>query len=271
MISEPTPNKHESPAKQLRAFYIFWALNAFAFIIASIILYRLDGLGNTNDGRQLQGRIIGSVTWAPLLSLFIAYIVSKIRKQGISYGLAIIILLVGYTNSIKGILKEYNRQIEKSNISEKPQMSVEDKMEIVKLSSMFITSPEAITTKEYISWWGLFLKYKISAQDMNMTLSKAIKYHELFLDDALITCHTHQPTKSRERERLEKELIKNGIASEFQIIQKDDAMRKIAAGERVIFDDGMKDVVTSENLRISLKSITVANEKLRELFSKEWR
>lgn len=100
--------------KRLVTKYIFWGLNAVAFIVGAYILYRLKK--SPINSPVLQGYIIGCFVAPCLFSLLFAGIVSLIRRQKtISYGLAITVLLLVHSTTIKRLNEEFKNNYKLAN------------------------------------------------------------------------------------------------------------------------------------------------------------
>jgi len=93
-----------------------------------------------------------------------------------------------------------------------------------------------------------------------------VDYMKLFYKDALESIQVGVVVASFEREKMERELLKNGIMTEERQIQNQNIIEKIAKGLPMTTPQG--DIIFTKDMIIStLTNINEANERIKTLFN----
>ena len=155
----------------------------------------------------------------------------------------------------------------------------DERTRVEKLMVAALTNPSSPTNADRAEMSSLVRKMvggNATAGDLESALEPirkrvtgvAIKYQGLFWDDARQALAFRRPTKSVDREAYEKELVAEGLMTEFRVRQNEALMENIAYGRPVTLPGGAGSMVLDEGAVSSAAArVAAASARLETLLT----
>jgi hypothetical protein len=148
--------------------------------------------------------------------------------------------------------------------------SAEAKEQLRSLWRRGIEDPDSLPEVKARQWELLKEHGRATAEFVEVaraSLSAQLRYQELFWEDAAVALRTGKPFKSPERERLEKELLKEEFANQDAFAENDAMIADIAAGKPVLIADDVMGVMTAELIEATIADAPRRRAALDELLT----
>jgi hypothetical protein len=150
------------------------------------------------------------------------------------------------------------------------QASEEAKKELRSLWRRGIEDPDSLPEVKARQWQLLKEHGRATPEFIEVartSLSAQLCYQELFWEDAAVALQTGKPLKSPERERVEKELLKEESANEDEFAENDAMIADIAARRPVLLADDVMGVMTAELIEATIADAPRRRAALEELLT----
>lgn len=182
-------------------------------------------------------------------------------------GMALAVVLIAAGSA--QVYKAYQRSDLAPSVTD-ARRSAEARQELRRLWRRGLEDPDSLPQVKPRHWQLLREHGRATPEFIEVarvSLSAQLRYQELFWEDAAVALQTGKPFKSPERERVEKELLKEEFANEDEFAENDAMIADIAAGKPVLLADDVIGVMTAELIEATIAAAPRRRAALEELLT----